>query len=310
MTHCRLESGLARHHKTLALAVALGVSRHEALGLIADLWCWVLEVRPGGVLDGVARESLELAVDWRGDRGALATALIACGWIDETAGGGLQIHDWIERATGYRKAKADAKHRFAKRRERIAGESHANRTRIANGSRAIRVHDREERRGEDLQTTSLRSVVSPAAAPDAALGAPPVLTFPCVSGLTWDLSAEQVEKWGQTYPGVDVLAECRKALAWIEAHHPKTKRGMPAFLVSWLGRANDRGPSPGPGSGRRLSRAEEQIHAVADLARETLAREAQARERSASPRPGPLGDRYPPKGVVPVTDDRALETAS
>ncbi len=47
--------------------------------------------------------------------------------------------------------------------------------------------------------------------------------------------------WAGMYPGVDVLAECRKAYAWIDAaQNRKTARGMSAFLVRWLNKAADR----------------------------------------------------------------------
>ena len=70
---------------------------------------------------------------------------------------------------------------------------------------------------------------------------PPVLTFPVVGqkGPTWDLSQAQIDAWQQSYPDVDILAECRKALAWVQANRRKTARGMPRFLVAWLNRATN-----------------------------------------------------------------------
>lgn len=71
-----------------------------------------------------------------------------------------------------------------------------------------------------------------------------VLTFPTVGTVkSWPLLRPQVDEWTKAYPGVDVLAECRKALAWVKANPAKTKtaRGMPAFLVRWLGNATDSG---------------------------------------------------------------------
>lgn len=71
---------------------------------------------------------------------------------------------------------------------------------------------------------------------------PPVLTFPCVGqAKLWDLSQPQLDNWQQAYPNLDVVAECRKSLAWINANddHKKTAKGMPRFLVAWLNRAVD-----------------------------------------------------------------------
>ena len=45
------------------------------------------------------------------------------------------------------------------------------------------------------------------------------------------------------HPGVDILGEARKALAWANANPTKRKtaRGMAKFLLSWMGRVQDRG---------------------------------------------------------------------
>ena len=72
---------------------------------------------------------------------------------------------------------------------------------------------------------------------------PPVLTFPVVgvNGRSWVLTADHLSRWVSAYPTLEVLAECRKALAWVEATgRRKTARGMPRFLVGWLNRTADR----------------------------------------------------------------------
>ena len=71
---------------------------------------------------------------------------------------------------------------------------------------------------------------------------PVVFTFPTAGHpSSWDLHQSRIEMWAGMYPGVDVLAECRKAFAWTEAApNRKTARGMPAFLVRWLNKAADR----------------------------------------------------------------------
>jgi hypothetical protein len=88
----------------------------------------------------------------------------------------------------------------------------------------------------------VRAGVDPRAEDDAS---PVVLTFPVVGDKArpeWRLRGRQVDEWRQLYPNVDVFGECRKALAWVRANpgRRKTSRGMPAFLVNWLGRTVDR----------------------------------------------------------------------
>jgi hypothetical protein len=74
---------------------------------------------------------------------------------------------------------------------------------------------------------------------------PIVLVFPTIgpNGLEWRLRRVQVDEWRTAYPGIDVVAECRRAWAWVKANpgRRKTARGMPKFLLSWLSRAVDSG---------------------------------------------------------------------
>jgi hypothetical protein len=73
---------------------------------------------------------------------------------------------------------------------------------------------------------------------------PVLLTFPTVGtdGSEWRLRRCQVDEWQGLFPALDVLAEMRKALAWVMAHRDrrKTSKGMPKFLAGWLTRATDR----------------------------------------------------------------------
>lgn len=88
-------------------------------------------------------------------------------------------------------------------------------------------------------------VVPISRAREADTGSPPVLRFPCVgSGASgWSLTVEQVERWREAYPAVDIVAEARRALAWVEANpsRRKTAGGMQRFLNNWLSRSQDRG---------------------------------------------------------------------
>lgn len=71
---------------------------------------------------------------------------------------------------------------------------------------------------------------------------PPVLMFPCNGEPSeWALTESAIREWSSLYPGVDITGECRRALAWVQANHRKTARGMPRFLVSWLNHSNDSG---------------------------------------------------------------------
>lgn len=122
--------------------------------------------------------------------------------------------------------------------------------------------------GSDTNADS-KSIASKASGEPAKPASPPepaelpsgvVLTFP-VSGKgsrQWHLTQDSLDEFREWFPGVDVLAEFRKAQGWcvVNVAKRKTSGGMPKFLHSWLGRmvqsggsSNGRsGPSVGPTS--------------------------------------------------------------
>jgi hypothetical protein len=79
--------------------------------------------------------------------------------------------------------------------------------------------------------------------------APALLTFP-VSGKakTWDLTAKTLGPLREAFPALDVMSECRKALAWLKVNprRQKTHGGMPAFLFNWMGKTQNRWPGQLP----------------------------------------------------------------
>lgn len=107
-----------------------------------------------------------------------------------------------------------------------------------NGSRQVLDLGNGSRKQEKEQ----KSVSSPAPmAPDE----PAVLTFDVVGkgGPAWNLTQSQIDEWSELYPGLNVLGECRKALAWVNADkgRRKTSSGMARFLVGWFMRAVNSG---------------------------------------------------------------------
>lgn len=69
----------------------------------------------------------------------------------------------------------------------------------------------------------------------------------CNDGTSWEPAADQVEKWKNLYPAVNVEQELRAMEGWLDANPKKCKtvKGMPRFCNSWLSRAQDRGGSSG-----------------------------------------------------------------
>lgn len=80
---------------------------------------------------------------------------------------------------------------------------------------------------------------------------PSLLKFPCDGEPPeWNVVASLVKRWRGHFPSLDIGAECRNALAWIEAspERRKTARGMKRFLVGWFGRAQNGGQRRGGSS--------------------------------------------------------------
>ena len=77
---------------------------------------------------------------------------------------------------------------------------------------------------------------------------PGVLDFPTVGNgaHVWPLTQAHIDEWSSLFPNLDVIAECRKALAWVQSDETrrKTARGMKRFIVGWLTRATDLGSRP------------------------------------------------------------------
>ena len=80
---------------------------------------------------------------------------------------------------------------------------------------------------------------------------PPLVTFPTCGkageAKEWHLHQDHVSEWSEAYPGIDVLGEARKALAWVKAapERRKTARGMAKFLTGWLSRSQNNGGGRG-----------------------------------------------------------------
>lgn len=74
-------------------------------------------------------------------------------------------------------------------------------------------------------------------------GAPTVLALPLNDGTEHAVTAAMVSEWSESFPAVDVPQSLRTMRAWLMAKpaRRKTRRGINAFVVGWLGREQDKG---------------------------------------------------------------------
>ena len=69
-----------------------------------------------------------------------------------------------------------------------------------------------------------------------------VVMLPLNDKSFFEIRQDQVDKWSLLYPSVDVVAELRKMIGWLEANpkNQKTKAGIGRFVNGWLARQQDR----------------------------------------------------------------------
>ncbi|HEX2986128.1 MAG TPA: hypothetical protein VHO71_04860 [Caproiciproducens sp.] len=113
-----LHQEMPRHPKTLALAQALKISRHEAVGILADLWTWGLSCAgEDGNLRDVTDIGIAMAVDFPVKKAQmLAKALISVGWIDQREDG-YCLHDWQDYTSRLSEKRRDAERKRTARKE-------------------------------------------------------------------------------------------------------------------------------------------------------------------------------------------------
>lgn len=88
------------------------------------------------------------------------------------------------------------------------------------------------------ESSARRSAEQPA-------GPPPVLSFILVDKSEYGVEQDQVDRWAEQFPAVDVPQQLRAMQAWLEANPTKrkTRRGITRFIVNWLSKEQDRGGS-------------------------------------------------------------------
>lgn len=87
----RLYTSWPRHRKTMALRRLIGTAEP-----ILALWCWAAENAPSGDLGEMTADEIEFAAEWRGERGACFSALLAVGYVEVSANGTHALHEWCD----------------------------------------------------------------------------------------------------------------------------------------------------------------------------------------------------------------------
>jgi hypothetical protein len=255
----RLDDTLPGHPKVRRLARTLDVPQATAIGYLVIWWTWVLRYRPDGELTGLEPEELEDGAGWEGAPGHLARALERAGLLDRTPDGRLQVHDWHHYAGSLREAERKARQRRASTAPSdspgtMSRDCPATVPGLSQDCPATVLADRtgQDRTRQDETDPDESSVVPELTlvqAEPATLEPPDVvLTFPAVGRgpAAWHLTERLLEELHRAYPDLDCRAECRRALAWVQAspRRRKTARGYQAFITAWLQRSQERPGGP------------------------------------------------------------------
>ena len=237
MTWIRVDTTLVRHPKVARLAQALGMGRHEAVGVLIDLWTWSVDYTEGGDLSRITGDDLMAAL------GVSQEALIPVNLIEALVGSGfvdrdderLVLHDW-DVHQGQLLAQREAnRERQRRRRERVRGDTRDTLDRHAHVTRTSRVRHGATERNATLRNDTRRNERREtdngvAAAPPAS-----VLSF----GDLQPVMPAHLDRWRPLFPALDIGIELESMRAYLAAAPAsrRPKRSLPKFAINWLKRA-------------------------------------------------------------------------
>lgn len=89
--------------------------------------------------------------------------------------------------------------------------------------------DKEEKEGSMSRAAPAHSV-------------PAVMHLPLNTG-SFGVTQADIDHWAELYPAVDIQAQLRKMIGWLEANptRRKTKSGIRRFVTTWLAKEQDKG---------------------------------------------------------------------
>jgi hypothetical protein len=229
--------------EALSVASSTGISIGEVVYALYKLWSWADTHSTDGVIKCASVRNLSAICPTLSAQ--FLDALERVGWI-RLCDGSLEIPKFTMYMGNSAKRRIQDARQKRKNRDKAAITSAAVRTDCGHLEENLRTT--EQKRTEQSREMNLSTTLS---CPEtlSASSEPSVLTFPTDGKIkSWNLTQSQIDKWREAYPSLDILGECKKALAWIEANPEKRKtaKGMKTFLVNWLNRSQDRGRGGSP----------------------------------------------------------------
>lgn len=84
------------HTKMKLLSRKLRLPLYSCVGIMELLWHLTAREAPQGDIGKLSNESIAIGIDYEGDADALVAVLQECGWLEQSEGHRLVIHDWSE----------------------------------------------------------------------------------------------------------------------------------------------------------------------------------------------------------------------
>ena len=237
-----------QHPKLLRLRRRLSVPTWGAVGILESLWHLTAHhAKDGAIGKTFTNEDIANAIGWDGEPDQLIEALVSAGWLDVCEVNRLVVHDWHDHCPEFVRGNIRRmKKEFATGPNTVPNTvpysvPYSVPNTVGNLSTVLQDQDQDQAKTKPEEEKSVALSEADTAPPIDS-----VAEYPCQGKRNvWHLTVSQVADWQAIYPSLDILAECRKALAWLKAN-PQKKRthgGMAKYLVNWLNRAVER-PAP------------------------------------------------------------------
>lgn len=294
-TDFRISVSATSHPKILKLMRRCG---DIAFFNLIKLWTFVAQNKPDGDLTGMDVDDIEIAAGWNGECSTFYRALLDLCLLDATEEG-LFVHDWQD----HNSFAAFAKERSEKAKRAAEARWGANKNTKgmpddarSNANSMRQAMPNNARSNAPIPSPNPNPIPTPkdkdsCPEPSAKASEPQqaeqkakpgnhdqpdlaIMTFPLAKkGETFPVTQSDIDEWGESFPGIDLLQELRHCLQWNRDNptRRKTKAGIRRHITSWLAKAQDRARAPTsafPGQGGQTVRrtaSQQYMHEVGEL---------------------------------------------
>jgi hypothetical protein len=266
MSWIKIRTNLIDHPKVVRIVSALcpqDVRKMSAdvciLGALVRFWSIADQHADGDLLPGMTLEALDSKLSLPG----FAQLMADVGWLKVGPDGLYLVNYQVHNGKNAKRRAAESKRKMDVRKMSA----------LCPQDVRIDAHLEKENKSKNKKKKKKEEAEPPT--PDQI-----EFEFPCDGEPdSWPLTKPLVARWSELYPKLDILSECRKALAWVESNpeNRKTAGGMTRFLNGWLARSSDRSPARNEIRGPSAQiRSNSSTRPMSERAAEIRARRAQA----------------------------------